>query len=223
MSVETRPRSTRDGGRGEPGASRPYRGYGAYTAGSTALRIDYADVDELDPTGLDGGSAVAAPGVTRRGSTRSGVPAGGRTSTRTRAAQPRPARIPRPRRRTPWITDVTPTPAPTLDSPPLPVSLPKAPFLVLMAALVVIGVVGVLVLHTKINEGAFRLSDLRATQASLDQQEQQLEQQLADLSSPGNLRAAATRLGLIPAGDPAYIYLPDGRVVGVPQPARSSP
>ncbi|MBX6752032.1 MAG: hypothetical protein IRY85_20625 [Micromonosporaceae bacterium] len=206
MSVETRPRSTRDGGRGEPRASRPYRGYGAYTAGSTALRIDYAaDVDELDADE----PAVAEPGVR----------VGGRTPTRTRSGQPRPARIPRPRRRTPWITDVTPTPAPTTDAPPLPVSLPKAPFLLLMAALVVAGVVGVLVLHTKINEGAFRLSDLRANQASLDQQEQQLEQQLADLSSPGNLRAAATRLGLVPAGDPAYIYLPDGRVVGVPQPA----
>jgi cell division protein FtsL len=101
----------------------------------------------------------------------------------------------------------------------LPLSLPKAPYLLLMAGLVIAGVLGVLVLHTKINENAFHLSDLRATQASLDQQEQQLEQQLADLSSPGNLRAAATRLGLVPAGDPAYIYLPDGRIVGVPQPA----
>lgn len=218
MTVETRPRSTRDGGRGEPRAGRPYRGYGAYTAGSTALRIDYADdlderdADELDVDDLDVDELELD--VDRLGGGR--VRAGGRTATRSR---PRPARIPRPRRRTPWIKDVTPTPAPVTDPPPLPVSLPRAPFLLLMAGLVVAGVVGVLVLHTKINEGAFHLSDLRANQASLDQQEQQLEQQLADLSSPGNLRAAATRLGLVPAGDPAYIYLPDGRIVGVPQPA----
>jgi hypothetical protein len=227
MTVETRPRSTRDRGWGEPRATRPYRGYGAYTAGSTALRLDEAvDADDLGidelgigDLGIDelGDDAFARDGRGARSAT--GVRAGGPTSTRTRATRPRPARIPRPRRRTPWIKDVTPTPAPAADPPPLPVNLPKAPFLVLMAVLVVAGVAGVLVLHTKINEGAFRLSDLRANQASLDQQEQQLEQQLADLSSPGNLRAAATRLGLVPAGDPAYIYLPDGRVVGVPQPA----
>jgi len=75
------------------------------------------------------------------------------------------------------------------------------------------------VLNTKINENSFRLNDLKATQAALDVQEQQLQQQLADLESPGNLRAAATRLGLVPAGTPAFISLPDGRVVGVPQPA----
>jgi len=216
MTVESRPRSTRDGGRGEPRVGRPYRGYGAYTDGSTALRIDYAadldDRDELegDELELDVDRLAAEGGRVRTG---------GGTSTRTRATRPRPARIPRPRQRTPWIKDVTPAPAPATDPPPLPVSLPKARFLLLMAGLVVAGVVGVLVLHTKINEGAFHLSDLRANQASLDQQEQQLEQQLADLSSPGNLRAAATRLGLVPAGDPAYIYLPDGRIVGVPQPA----
>jgi hypothetical protein len=216
MSVETRPRSTRDGGRAEPRDTRPPRGYGAYTVGSTALRLDYADVDDFDVDEL-GGDGAKERGTSKRVAGGTGVRAGGPESTRT--ARPRPARIPRPRRRTPWINDVTPTPAPATDAPPLPVSLPRTPFLLLMAGLVVAGVVGVLVLHTKINEGAFRLSDLRANQASLHQQEQQLEQQLADLSSPGNLRAAATRLGLVPAADPAYIYLPDGRVVGVPQPA----
>ncbi len=130
-------------------------------------------------------------------------------------APPRPTRaVPRPRRahRTPWVTPV-PEPA------ALPISLPRAPFLALVAGLVVVGVLGVLVLNTKINESSFRLNDLRATQAALDLQEQQLAQNLADLESPGNLRAAATRLGLVPAGTPAYISLPDGRVVGVPQPA----
>jgi hypothetical protein len=80
-------------------------------------------------------------------------------------------------------------------------------------------VVGVLVLNTKINESSFQLDNLQSTQAALDLQQQQLEQQLAELQSPGNLRAAASRLGLVPAGTPAFINLPDGRVVGVPQPA----
>lgn len=189
MSVETTPRSTSDtrGNRGRGG----YRGYGAYTSGANALRIDRIapdiDDEELSP-------ATAEPRVA-----------------------PRPVRLPRPRRRSEWVSDVTPAAVP--DAPPLPVSLPKAPFLALIVGLVVVGVMGVLVLHTKINEGSFRINDLRSTQAALDQQEQQLEQQLAVLSDPGNLRAAATRLGLVPAGTTAFISLPDGRVVGVPQPA----
>jgi hypothetical protein len=191
MSVETRARS--NGGR--------HRGYGAYTAGANALRLDEElevaiDLDDDDDR------------VERR--------AGG---TRTRPARVSPpARVPRPRRRTPWVDDVTPAPA-APAAPALPVGLPKASFVALMAGLIVVGVVGVLVLHTKINEGSFRLSDLRSTQAALDQQEQQLEQQLNELSSAGNLQAQAIRLGLVPAGTTAFITLPDGRVVGVPQPA----
>jgi len=135
--------------------------------------------------------------------------------------QERKASAPRPRRRAPWVRDVTERVAAAVDAPaaPLPVSWPRTPFLVLVIALVVAGVVGVLVLNTKINESSFRLGDLRANQAVLDLQEQQLSQRLADLESPGNLRAAATRLGLVPAGTPAFISLPDGRVVGIPQPA----
>lgn len=102
---------------------------------------------------------------------------------------------------------------------PLPVSLPRAPFLAMVVALVVVGVLGVLVLNTKINENAIRLDDLQAGKAALDLQEQELAKELAERESPGNLRVAAKRLGLVPAGKPAFITLPDGRVVGVPQPA----
>jgi hypothetical protein len=104
-------------------------------------------------------------------------------------------------------------------APPTPVSLPRPAFLVLIVAIVVGGVLGVLLLNTKINENAFRLDDLRARQAALDLQEQQLAQALAEKESPGNLAAQARQLGLVPAGTPAFIRLPDGRVVGVPRPA----
>ena len=109
--------------------------------------------------------------------------------------------------------------APVPVAPPAPVSLPRPAFLVLIVAIVVGGVLGVLLLNTKINENAFRLDDLRARQAALDLQEQQLAQALAEKEAPGNLAAAARRLGLVPAGTPAFIRLPDGRVVGVPKPA----
>jgi hypothetical protein len=105
----------------------------------------------------------------------------------------------------------------------LHLGLPRVRFLVSVIAVVVVGVLGVLVLNTKINENAFRLDELRNRQTTLDLREQQLAQDLADRESPGNLAAAANRLGLVPAGTPAFISLPDGRVVGVPRPARGNP
>lgn len=104
-------------------------------------------------------------------------------------------------------------------APPLPVMVPRAPFIALILVLVVGGVLGILVLNTKINENSFRLDDLRREQANLDQKQQELEQQLAYYESPNNLEAAACKLGLVSAGAPAFIRLPDGQVTGVPQPA----
>jgi hypothetical protein len=122
----------------------------------------------------------------------------------------RPTRSAPPRR--------IPTTAPA--APPAPVAVPRASFVVLLLVIVVAGVLGVLVLNTKINENAFKIADLEAQRAALELQEQQLAQELADRESPGNLAAAARRLGLVPAGVPAFIELPEGTVFGDPQPAR---
>jgi hypothetical protein len=104
-------------------------------------------------------------------------------------------------------------------APPVPVTVPRAPFVALVLIVVVAGVLGILVLNTKINENAFRLAQLKSQRSDLDQQEQQLDQQLADLESPNSLAAAACRLGMVSAGQPAYLKLPNGQTVGVPQPA----
>lgn len=132
---------------------------------------------------------------------------------------PPPAPAPAPTRRP---ARPTPTRRATVTAP-LPVALPRAPFLIVVVSIVVVGVLGVLVLNTRINENAFRLDSLHQQQSTLDHQEQTLARELAERESPGELRAAAARLGLVPAGAPAFISLPDGRVVGVPQPAQGTP
>src|SRR5438034_7769055 len=104
-------------------------------------------------------------------------------------------------------------------APPVPVTTPRTPFVALVLVVVVTGVLGILVLNTKINENAFKLQALRDKQARLDLQQQQLDQDLALAASPNSLAASARRLGLVPAGTPAFIRLPDGRILGVPQPA----
>src|SRR5262249_26959130 len=107
-------------------------------------------------------------------------------------------------------------------APPPPVAVPRTPFVVLVLTVVVGGVLGILLLNTKINENAFRLDDLNRRQTSLTQQEEELERELAVKASSGDLEAQARRLGLIPADKPAYLRMPDGRVFGVPQPANGA-
>lgn len=108
-------------------------------------------------------------------------------------------------------------------APPPPVSVPRAPFVALILVLVVGGVLGILVINTKINENSFRLGKLQQEQAALDLREQQLEKQIADAEAPGSLAAQARKLGLVDSGPPAFIRLPDGRVIGVPRPAGGQP
>ncbi|MEH0971325.1 hypothetical protein V6U77_09355 [Micromonospora sp. CPCC 205546] len=108
-------------------------------------------------------------------------------------------------------------------APPPPVKVPRAPFAALVLVLVVGGVLGILLVNTKINENAFRLEKLQEQQAKLDVEQQQLNKEIADAAAPGNLEANARRLGLVEAGEPAYIRLPDGKVIGVPQPAEGQP
>ena len=108
-------------------------------------------------------------------------------------------------------------------APPPPASGLRVSFVVMIVVLVIAGVVGILALNQKINENAFELDRLHAEQAKLDRQEQNLNEQIAEKESPGNLAAAARKLGLVPAGAPAFIRLPDGRIIGVPQPAEGRP
>ncbi|WP_020521908.1 hypothetical protein [Catelliglobosispora koreensis] len=108
-------------------------------------------------------------------------------------------------------------------APPVPVSVPRTPFVVFLIVVVIAGVWGILALNTKINENAFKIGDLQKSQNDLNIRQQQLEQFIADKETPGNLAAAAAMLGLSDAGSPAFILLPDGNIIGVPKPAQGTP
>ena len=108
-------------------------------------------------------------------------------------------------------------------APPAPITAPRAPFIAVVIALVIAGVLGILLINTKTNENSFEISRLRDQQTALDTRRQQLDNQLATYDSVGNLDAAAKRLGLVKADAPAYIRLPDGKVIGVPKPGTGQP
>lgn len=108
-------------------------------------------------------------------------------------------------------------------APPVPVAVVRTPFVMLLIMVVIAGVLGILVLNTRINQNAFQLAALRDKQNELDLRQQQLEQQIAKHESPGSLAAAAAKLGLVAPGAPAFITLPDGKIIGVPKPATGTP
>jgi cell division protein FtsL len=95
---------------------------------------------------------------------------------------------------------------------------PRVPFVVLVVTILVAGLVGLLVLNTTLQRGAYQVGDLRRTSAALDQREQRLEVEVAQLEQPQHLLAEAQRLGMVWTDSPAFLALPTGRIMGDPKP-----
>lgn len=112
----------------------------------------------------------------------------------------------------------TPAPPRLRVAPPRPVSAPRAPFVAVVIALVLAGVFGILVINTKTNENTFQLSRLQSQQSVLDNQQQELDREIAERTNPGNLDAAARILGLVKSDQLTYITLPNGDVIGMAKP-----
>ncbi|MFG2042626.1 hypothetical protein [Dactylosporangium sp. NPDC048998] len=105
-------------------------------------------------------------------------------------------------------------------APPAPVSAPRAPFVALVLVLVLAGVVGILVLNTRIAENAFKLDALKTKQNNLDHDEERLRSDLANKESPVTLASRAKQLGLVPSSTPAFLVLPDGTRLEMPGPRK---
>ena len=101
--------------------------------------------------------------------------------------------------------------------PPLRAPVPKAPFVLLVGALLTAGLGGLLFLHTAIAEDSFRLHDLTARSTVLTDREQALEQEIAALAAPQRLAARAKKLGMVRSENPAFIRTSDGRILGKPK------
>ncbi|GGM11532.1 hypothetical protein [Nakamurella endophytica] len=106
---------------------------------------------------------------------------------------------------------------------PIRAALARAPFVLLVMALLAGGVVGVLWLNTMSDENGVRADRSRQHQAALQLEIEAAQRDVASLGSIPRIAAAAAALGLVPAGgDPAMI-VPDpnggaAKVYGTPTP-----
>ncbi len=98
----------------------------------------------------------------------------------------------------------------------------RAPFVILMVLLLALGLLGLLMLNTALNDGSFELTKLQKQTTQLTDQQQGLQQQIDQNAAPDALERSARQLGMVPGGDPVFLQ-DDGKVLGTPGKAVDSP
>ena len=98
----------------------------------------------------------------------------------------------------------------------------RAPFVLLVVALLVGTTLGLLFLNTAIAVDSLKATQLRTGNAQRVEEVQRLEQQVVNGRTPAELAGKAVAAGMVPAGPPAYLVIePDGssEVRGTPESA----
>ena len=96
---------------------------------------------------------------------------------------------------------------------------PRAPFVLVVAAVLLVGVVGLLMFNTSMQQASFAAAELEEEQAALRAEEQHLLMELDRLRDPQRVTQQAQALGMVPMLTPVFLDLSDGSVLGEPGPA----
>jgi len=105
----------------------------------------------------------------------------------------------------------------------MPFAPPRAPFVILVIALIGTGLVGLLLLNTSMQQGAFEVSRLQQSNAALAERQGQLERTASKLESPTVVTRKAAALGMVADPNPVFLRLSDGKILGKPTPAKAPP
>ena len=100
--------------------------------------------------------------------------------------------------------------------PPRPATARSGPFVLLVATILVVGLVGLLMLNLSMQKASFRLAALQDRAEALQTREQSLDLRVDRLASSRRLLDEATRLGMVPNPNPVFLDLSDGSVIGDP-------
>jgi cell division protein FtsL len=93
---------------------------------------------------------------------------------------------------------------------------PKVPFVALVVTLLLGGLVGLLLLNTSLQRGAYITNDLQRQSDELTVTQERLEQEIADLGASQRVAQKAQQLGMVPNDSPVFLSLADGKVIGKP-------
>ncbi|MFJ3577754.1 FtsB family cell division protein [Streptomyces rubiginosohelvolus] len=103
-----------------------------------------------------------------------------------------------------------------------PSTAARTPFVLLVVLLLGGGLITLLLLNSALNEGSFRLSELKRDTTELTDEQQALQRDVDSRSQPDALEKRARELGMVPGGSPAFLN-PDGTVRGKPTEATAPP
>ncbi|GAA2988400.1 FtsB family cell division protein [Streptomyces fulvorobeus] len=103
-----------------------------------------------------------------------------------------------------------------------PSNAARTPFVLLVVLLLGGGLIALLLLNSALNEGSFRLSELKRQTTELTDEQQALQRDVDSYSEPDALERRARKLGMVPGGSPAFLS-PDGTVRGVPLESTAEP
>ncbi|MGS0686953.1 hypothetical protein ACVBEQ_17735 [Nakamurella sp. GG22] len=102
---------------------------------------------------------------------------------------------------------------------PVTSALNRAPFVVMLIALLGAGIAGVLYLNTMTDEAGMRTSTAKTATSDLRLEIEALQRDVALLDATPRIADAAAKLGMVPAGDSAMLMVNEagaGSVVGEP-------
>lgn len=97
---------------------------------------------------------------------------------------------------------------------------PRMPFAVLVGLILGLGVVGLLLFNTHMQQQSFYATSLQTKADALVAKQQSLDMQLDRLRDPQRLAREGRKLGMVAPEVPAFIELGSGRILGIPTPAR---
>lgn len=100
---------------------------------------------------------------------------------------------------------------------------PRAAFVAFVMAILGAGLVGLLLLTTSMQQGAFALFDAQREIGDLRQERATLAAELASREAPGALARAASLAGMVPNDTPAFLDLETGTIRGELVPAAPRP
>jgi hypothetical protein len=92
----------------------------------------------------------------------------------------------------------------------------RVPFVMLVSLVLLGGVVGLLLFNTSMQQASFAASSLEERATTLAAREQTLKMELDVLRNPQRVAEQAQEMGMVPAKNPAFLRLVDGKVLGAP-------
>jgi len=98
--------------------------------------------------------------------------------------------------------------------PKAPARMARIPFILVVMALFGMGMSGLLMLNTTLQNQAFEARTLNRQATELAYSQADLETQISRLAAPQELARRASQLGLRANPTPAFLELPSGKIVG---------